>query len=552
MLNVQQAFPGAQDMPEQEHDPYTYENEDSGRLTSAPSPEPYGMIVSDPTPTHVAHWGTHQAQPFTGYVQDYTIVPQYEPPPKKQRVERRRERLNYTRYQLEVLHYVYKFIRYPNNMQKQLIGKRVGISRHQAKIWFQNRRRKDVMNIPPADLPDDKSMVPDAVKKGVLSELLKHKDETPVKTTFKSEKRKSMDPRSVGMSPQHIDNVGRSSPLGARRMGTASPDVLLNSDSNASYSSQPRSAGQHLMSEDVYSDANSNPGSPYSPQMTSGPPSRHSTDQGVYSDSPSNPGSPFSQFSVSPTSAFKPRQKVNQNRLNSPDENRAYQHPTSNETHREMFFHYNDGSYHFPGGRQAPSIPVISYPSHPHTNEMSPYVPQQAISPSDQEKSPSPKSQPMPNVASPQEFGHFPGYQELMNYKQAHEVPNTHNPSPLEDHSDDLVSHRSHSNSETGSDHGEHSDTSRLIPIAHQAPAFNVNRVFPFPFYAEPPMALSSMPNHHYQYHPAWAYQAQAIQTAHNPFYGHGRDLPVEQPHPDRIHSGPDPASSPPATLKDL
>jgi hypothetical protein len=32
------------------------------------------------------------------------------------------------------MHYIYKYIRYPNNTQKQLIGKRVGISRHQAKV----------------------------------------------------------------------------------------------------------------------------------------------------------------------------------------------------------------------------------------------------------------------------------------------------------------------------------------------------------------------------------------------------------------------------------
>ncbi|XP_070180372.1 uncharacterized protein [Littorina saxatilis] len=56
-----------------------------------------------------------------------------------------RERLSYTRYQLELLNGIYLAVRYPNSVQKQLIAKRVGISREQVKIWFQNRRRKDVV-----------------------------------------------------------------------------------------------------------------------------------------------------------------------------------------------------------------------------------------------------------------------------------------------------------------------------------------------------------------------------------------------------------------------
>ncbi|XP_045187580.2 homeotic protein proboscipedia-like [Mercenaria mercenaria] len=56
-----------------------------------------------------------------------------------------RERLSYTRYQLELLNGIYEEVRYPNSTQKQLIAKRVGITREQVKIWFQNRRRKDVI-----------------------------------------------------------------------------------------------------------------------------------------------------------------------------------------------------------------------------------------------------------------------------------------------------------------------------------------------------------------------------------------------------------------------
>ncbi|XP_062568388.1 uncharacterized protein LOC134230576 [Saccostrea cucullata] len=56
-----------------------------------------------------------------------------------------RERLSYTRYQLELLNCIYNHVRYPNSTQKQLIAKRVGITREQVKIWFQNRRRKDVV-----------------------------------------------------------------------------------------------------------------------------------------------------------------------------------------------------------------------------------------------------------------------------------------------------------------------------------------------------------------------------------------------------------------------
>ncbi|XP_059163690.1 uncharacterized protein LOC131946780 [Physella acuta] len=64
--------------------------------------------------------------------------PPFTPPPPK-------ERLSYTRYQLALLNGIYQEVRYPNGTQKQLIAKRVGITREQVKIWFQNRRRKDVV-----------------------------------------------------------------------------------------------------------------------------------------------------------------------------------------------------------------------------------------------------------------------------------------------------------------------------------------------------------------------------------------------------------------------
>lgn len=45
-----------------------------------------------------------------------------------------RERLSYTRYQLELLNGIYNHVRYPNSTQKQLIAKRVGITREQVKV----------------------------------------------------------------------------------------------------------------------------------------------------------------------------------------------------------------------------------------------------------------------------------------------------------------------------------------------------------------------------------------------------------------------------------
>ncbi|KAK6182869.1 hypothetical protein SNE40_010456 [Patella caerulea] len=129
-----------------------------------------------------------------------------------------RERLSYTRYQLELLSGIYEKVRYPNSTQKLLIAKRVGITREQVKIWFQNRRRKDVINNPkrkgnsstessdsltsaesepntppqsedskpssPADI-DGPKMVPNVVLKSVIDELERFE-----KTVLKAKKSK--------------------------------------------------------------------------------------------------------------------------------------------------------------------------------------------------------------------------------------------------------------------------------------------------------------------------------------------------------------------------
>ncbi|KAL8589731.1 hypothetical protein ACOMHN_027239 [Nucella lapillus] len=56
-----------------------------------------------------------------------------------------RERLSYTPFQLDMLNSIFGVIRYPNGAQKAKIAKRMGITREQVKVWFQNRRRKDVV-----------------------------------------------------------------------------------------------------------------------------------------------------------------------------------------------------------------------------------------------------------------------------------------------------------------------------------------------------------------------------------------------------------------------
>jgi hypothetical protein len=53
-------------------------------------------------------------------------------------------KLSYTTFQLELLESIYETMKYPNSVQKTLVAKYVGITRDQVKIWFQNRRRRDV------------------------------------------------------------------------------------------------------------------------------------------------------------------------------------------------------------------------------------------------------------------------------------------------------------------------------------------------------------------------------------------------------------------------
>ena len=57
----------------------------------------------------------------------YVSDPPITPPPQ-------RERFSYTRYQLELLTAIFVHVRYPNSIQKQLIAKRVGITRDQVKV----------------------------------------------------------------------------------------------------------------------------------------------------------------------------------------------------------------------------------------------------------------------------------------------------------------------------------------------------------------------------------------------------------------------------------
>lgn len=56
-----------------------------------------------------------------------------------------RARFSYTRYQLDLLNGIFDHIRYPNSIQKEIIARRVGITSVQVKVWFQNRRRKEVI-----------------------------------------------------------------------------------------------------------------------------------------------------------------------------------------------------------------------------------------------------------------------------------------------------------------------------------------------------------------------------------------------------------------------
>ncbi|XP_041351088.1 uncharacterized protein LOC121370055 [Gigantopelta aegis] len=163
-----------------------------------------------------------------------------------------RERLSYTRFQLELLNGIYGRVRYPNSTQKQLIAKRVGITREQVKIWFQNRRRKDVVGTggkekgpddraaddekvdekssedaekpeeamdTSKDKDDDKNesdseqVLPPLVMKSVIAELMKF-EKDPLKNKKKKKKRPSR-------SNQAAANAAASAAAAAAKLGTS-------------------------------------------------------------------------------------------------------------------------------------------------------------------------------------------------------------------------------------------------------------------------------------------------------------------------------------------
>ena len=174
-------------------------------------------------------------------------------------------------------------VRYPNSMQKQLIAKRVGITRDQVKvchlniriahsidnmffftilcfsvlfstvtkilnlkfqIWFQNRRRKDVVKPKSHSEQVDSgpSMVPDNVKKAVVMELLRHEVDP------KGKNKKGSKPYQVTVaqrraaakqrSPSNLSTVV--SPTTATT--TTSPECVLgNASASFSSSGSPQS-----------------------------------------------------------------------------------------------------------------------------------------------------------------------------------------------------------------------------------------------------------------------------------------------------------------------
>ncbi|XP_071081467.1 homeobox protein NOBOX-like [Haliotis cracherodii] len=132
----------------------SFESSDSNSSAiSSPGSTAYHPVPTAPPPGDSRNNGmipwTQGAATFPGAEgsdDDDEYRPFTPPPP--------RERLSYTRYQLELLNAIYSRVKYPNSTQKQLIAKRVGITRDQVKIWFQNRRRKDVVGRKPGDKKD--------------------------------------------------------------------------------------------------------------------------------------------------------------------------------------------------------------------------------------------------------------------------------------------------------------------------------------------------------------------------------------------------------------
>ncbi|OWF47443.1 homeobox protein OTX1-like [Mizuhopecten yessoensis] len=117
------------------HEPFAYH-----ALSAVNKPEKQNSLIhwSPPPATTVSPTPATGAKSDEEDDEDDDDCRPFTPPPP-------RERLSYTRYQLEMLNSIYIRVRYPNSTQKLLIAKRVGITREQVKIWFQNRRRKDVI-----------------------------------------------------------------------------------------------------------------------------------------------------------------------------------------------------------------------------------------------------------------------------------------------------------------------------------------------------------------------------------------------------------------------
>ncbi|XP_060062427.1 uncharacterized protein LOC132542992 [Ylistrum balloti] len=117
------------------HEPFPYH-----ALSVVNKPEKHNSLIhwSPPHATTVSPPPSNGAKSDEELDEDDDDCRPFTPPPP-------RERLSYTRYQLEMLNGIYIRVRYPNSTQKLLIAKRVGITREQVKIWFQNRRRKDVV-----------------------------------------------------------------------------------------------------------------------------------------------------------------------------------------------------------------------------------------------------------------------------------------------------------------------------------------------------------------------------------------------------------------------
>jgi len=59
--------------------------------------------------------------------------------------DRKQQRFEYTDPQRALLEDIFVYIRYPTCAQKRALAKRLNITPNQVKIWFQNRRRKDIV-----------------------------------------------------------------------------------------------------------------------------------------------------------------------------------------------------------------------------------------------------------------------------------------------------------------------------------------------------------------------------------------------------------------------